>query len=62
MTQKSSASTPTEKPANIPPDQAWFWTDDWQKKEQEVDEALAKGEYQEFDNVDGLISDLHTHV
>ncbi|MDH6110870.1 AbrB family looped-hinge helix DNA binding protein [Kitasatospora sp. MAP12-15] len=28
----------------IPDDQAWFWTPEWQTKEQEVDEALANGE------------------
>ena len=50
------------KPANTPPDQAWFWTDEWQKGEREVDEALANGEYDEFDNVDELIKDLQSHV
>lgn len=28
----------------IPDDQAWFWTPEWQAKEQEVDDALAGGE------------------
>lgn len=26
------------------PDQWWFWTDEWQAKEREVDEARARGE------------------
>jgi antitoxin MazE len=28
----------------ISKDQVWFWTKEWQKKEKEADEALAKGE------------------
>lgn len=28
----------------IDPDQAWFWTREWQEKEREVDEAIARGE------------------
>jgi AbrB family looped-hinge helix DNA binding protein len=28
----------------VRPDQAWFYTEEWQKGEREADEALAKGE------------------
>jgi antitoxin component of MazEF toxin-antitoxin module len=28
----------------IPKGQRWFWTDEWQKKEREADEAIARGE------------------
>ena len=28
----------------ISKDQAWFWTKEWQEKEKEADEAIAKGE------------------
>jgi hypothetical protein len=28
----------------IDPDQLWFWTPEWQAKEREVDERLARGE------------------
>ncbi len=27
----------------IDPDQAWFWTPEWQAKEREVDEEIAAG-------------------
>ena len=50
------------KPQSIPDDQAWFWTEEWQKGEREVDEALARGEYQDFESVDELIKELHSHV
>lgn len=43
-------------------DQAWFWTDEWQAKEKEADEAIAKGKFIDFENVDDLIKELHSHV
>ena len=42
----------------IPKDQLWFWTPEWQKKEREVDEALARGDYKESDPVDAVLGDL----
>jgi len=44
----------------IPKDQLWFWTPEWQKKEREVDEALACGDYRESDSVDALLKDLRS--
>ena len=40
------------------PQQAYFWTPDWQAGEREVDEEYARGETEHFDNVDDLIDDL----
>ncbi|HLW79320.1 MAG TPA: AbrB/MazE/SpoVT family DNA-binding domain-containing protein [Terriglobia bacterium] len=46
-------------PANlIPKDQAWFWTPEWQKKEREVDEALARGDFKVAESVEQLLNDL----
>ena len=42
----------------IPKDQLWFWTHEWQRKEREVDEALARGDYKESGSVDALLEDL----
>ncbi len=42
----------------IPKDQLWFWTPEWQKKEREVDEARARGDYKETDSVDEFMRDL----
>ena len=44
----------------IPKDQFWFWTPEWQKKEREVDEALARGDYKESDSVDALLKDSNS--
>jgi len=40
-------------------DQAWFWTKEWQKKEKEADEAIARGEISEpFEHVEDLMKHL----
>jgi hypothetical protein len=47
---------------DIPAEQAWFWTPQWQAMEREADEALARGDYETFDTVEDLIVNLHQHV
>jgi len=42
----------------IPPDQAWFWTERWQKMEREVEADIAAGRIKSFDSVDDLIAYL----
>jgi antitoxin MazE len=43
----------------ISKDQAWFWTKEWQEKEREADEAIAKGEISEpFKSTKELIGHL----
>jgi AbrB family looped-hinge helix DNA binding protein len=42
----------------IPPDQAWFWTERWQKMEREVEADIAAGRIKSFDSVDDLITYL----
>ncbi|WP_119072037.1 hypothetical protein [Aggregatilinea lenta] len=42
--------------------QAWYWSEPWQVMEREADDALAEGDYREFDNAEALIADLHAHV
>ena len=44
----------------VPKDQAWFWTAEWQKKEQEADEDIAAGRLREFDTVEELLKDLRS--
>ena len=45
----------------IPRDQAWFWSQDWQDREREADEAIAQGETSEsFESVDDLIHYLRS--
>jgi antitoxin MazE len=43
----------------ISKDQAWFWTKEWQQKEKEADEAIAKGKVSPpFKKADDLIRHL----
>ena len=42
----------------IDPNQAWFWSEEWQAAERQVDTELASGDYEEFDNIDDLIASL----
>jgi len=46
-------------PSNlVPKDQLWFWTPEWQAKEREVDEALARGDYRVAASMDAFLSAL----
>lgn len=47
------------KTIKVPRDQAWFWTPEWQEKENEADHDLANGQYRDFDQLDHLLKDLH---
>ena len=47
-----------EKAKIISPDQAWFWTERWQKFEQEVQADFDAGRIRRYANVDAFISDL----
>jgi AbrB family looped-hinge helix DNA binding protein len=47
------------KTITVPRDQAWFWTPEWQEKEKEADEDIRKGRYQEFEDVEDLLKDIH---
>ena len=43
----------------IPKDQAWFWTQEWQERERETNEAIAGGELSgPFESVDELVRHL----
>ncbi len=40
----------------VHPDQAWFWTERWQKMEREAQDDIDTGRVQQFDNVDEMIA------
>jgi len=42
-------------PKKIPKDQRWFWTPEWQAKEEEADKDLAAGRFETFTNVEDAI-------
>jgi bifunctional DNA-binding transcriptional regulator/antitoxin component of YhaV-PrlF toxin-antitoxin module len=42
----------------IPADQAWYWTEEWQAGEREVDEEIARGEGRVFDSAEEMFDTL----
>jgi len=40
------------------PDQAWYWTPEWQAKERQADEDKTAGRYEEFPTMEDFIADL----
>ena len=42
----------------VPADQAWFWTERWQRMEGEADELGARGEVQRFESTNEFLSHL----
>jgi hypothetical protein len=55
-TKKPSGAIPS--PEQRDPDQAWYWTDAWQRKEREAEEDLAAGRYKTFDTMEEFLADL----
>lgn len=39
-------------------DQLWFWSEEWQAGERQVDEYIAEGNIQEFDTIEEFLSSL----
>jgi AbrB family looped-hinge helix DNA binding protein len=44
----------------IDPDQAWWWTEEWQRSEREAEGDIRKGKAKKFSKVQDLIKDLHS--
>jgi hypothetical protein len=42
----------------VPADQAWFWSERWQRMEREVDDHVAQGEVSTFDTPDAMFEHL----
>jgi bifunctional DNA-binding transcriptional regulator/antitoxin component of YhaV-PrlF toxin-antitoxin module len=42
----------------VPADQAWFWTEQWQRREREVDEHVARGEVAVHESTDDFLTHL----
>lgn len=38
----------------VPADQAWFWTERWQRMEREVDDQYARGDFKTYDSAEFL--------
>jgi hypothetical protein len=40
----------------IDPSQAWFWTDNWQKREAEADREISEQRHHDFDDAESMIA------
>lgn len=43
----------------IDSNQRWFWTEEWQEGEREVDELIQRGEFETFDSMEEFINTLN---
>lgn len=43
---------------SVPADQAWFWSERWQRMEREVDTHVERGEVRRSDGIDELFADV----
>jgi len=58
ITERSDGVLEIRPTVAIPANQAWFWTDAWQKREREADADIAAGRVTSYDDVDALLDDL----
>jgi len=47
-----------ERAITIPPDQAWFWNERWQRMEREAQADIDSGRVHRYPNVDETINEL----
>jgi hypothetical protein len=53
-----SAQTVVLNALRIAAEQTYFWTPEWQAKEQAADQAIAEGQVQTFDTIDQMLDFL----
>ncbi len=46
------------RPIDIDPEQAWFWTPEWQAKEREADRAYAEGRFTRYYSTEEFLDSL----
>jgi hypothetical protein len=46
----------SDMPKDRDPEQAWFWTPEWQAKEREADEDIAAGRVEHFDSDEAFLA------
>ncbi len=42
----------------VPADQAWFWTERWQRMEREADESVERGGIARFEDAESFLDEL----
>lgn len=49
-----------KRAVKIPKSQAWFWSQEWQKKEKAANTDIKQGRTRTFSSVSELLGDLHS--
>lgn len=47
-----------KSPIAVPENEAWYWTENWQKREREADLDIAQGSVMEFNSAEACVSYL----
>ena len=58
LTQRDDGVVELRPVVAVPADQAWFWSDRWQRMEREVDEHVGRGEVIRSDGIDEMFADV----
>jgi AbrB family looped-hinge helix DNA binding protein len=58
LTQRDDGVVELRPVVAVPADQAWFWSDRWQRMEREVDEHVGRGEVIRSDGIDEMFTDV----
>lgn len=58
LTQREDGVVELRPVVSVPADQAWFWTERWQRMEREVDEHVERGEVTRSDSIDEMFADV----
>lgn len=58
LTERADGVIELRPVISVPADQAWFWTERWQRLEQEVDEHVERREVMESDGIDEMFADV----
>ena len=58
VTERSDGVLELRAALPVPADQAWFWTERWQRREREVDEHVAAGRVTVHESADDFLDHL----
>lgn len=58
VTERSDGVLELRPALPVPADQAWFWTERWQQREQEVDEHVSAGRVDVHDSTEDFLDHL----
>jgi hypothetical protein len=56
--ERAAALVPQDAAQQYDPDQAWFWSPEWQAAEREAEADLAAGRVERFDSAEAFLASL----